>query len=596
MSNLTALNAIFSVRKINLSHWLSAPKTAKPMTAYYPHGEPPYAIVPNGEVDTRVELGGRTYIVAGQSALPLPNCPLPDVALSLALRVWWSRKPLEVLAAVTAVLLLTAFVFALLSLSSAGSEYLEVLAWGASQGLAVMFYGGAVIAVLLFVSLAIWNFGKGLKLSGPKEAQQLLPSGEISIAPDLLMFANEDESHAEFAKRMEQARRDAVEGQIVVAIPYRVPYIVSFQKGGDMEATMSGQTPRWAVAHKSEQVCLDGADVSGESYADYMEFVRWYADGFTRWATAQRVEMSDDPFGSIVRLMGRMSATCFALLFCFGLSAQTTNTQKVSAYLGEIRAGQKPQGEVVYTFMQRAFTRKADGTKNFVELLSQPIGVASFNDKAQHGQLLGISVNDILLAPVDADKRAVRAEANAAPVSALPIKGLEFDSAGLSDGLDRSGRALGDALRAAEKVGRQWWESELMKYLLHILAALGGTLHMIAKICYNEHRMTHFGHLYGRWAFNIGNAASFALTLMALPIAVGVVLVSYIALVEYEGWALWYFFQVLWSKWTLFLLVWFVIIKAVERVTDAIVPNPKVRPTQGPFISGPAHHKGLPHG
>lgn len=589
MSAIQQNSAIAEVHTPGVLHWLSAAKawlTPKggPLTTYDPHGQPPYALVPQpGGQEVKIELGGQSYLIFGDTYLPLPSCPSPDVALSLALRVWWARKPLEVFAAVTALLLLLAFFMALMSLSSPSSEYTATLAWGASQGLALLFYVGCILAGLGFLSVAFWNFGKGITINKPEAPQQLLGAGDVPlIGSDVLIFASEGESPVAFAQRMAEASREASEGQMVVAIPFRSPYVVAFQKGGDTEAVLSGQSPRWDLAHKKEQCYAEGADVSVETYAEYVQFVRWYADGFEKWATAERMKMSADPFGSLVRMMSRMSAVLIFIFASLSVSAQG-NIGKVEAYLGDVRAAMKPRGEVQFVFVGRVITRKADGSKSFVEVLQIPAGVKPFDNNEALGKLLAISNNGVMLEPINAaqpEAQPTRAASVAQPVSALPIP-ASFDSAGFSNSLDEGGRAVGSAFRAANSAMKKWWQSDLCTYLLHILAALAGTLHMVAQICYNEHRMTQWGHIYGRWAFNIGNAAAFALMFITLPTLIAVALLIYIAFVEYEGFALYYIFCVLWNVWTLLLILWFILIRVIVRAADFIIPNPKVRPTHG---------------
>ena len=569
-------------------HWLFSAKTwyrpnTAPAVAYHPHGNPPHAVVPQpGGQELLVELGGKSSLIFGNVYLPLPTCPTPSVALSLALRVWWAKKPLEVFAAVTAILLLSAFFMALMSLSSPSSEYTATLAWGASQGLALLFYGGCVIALLCLVALAMWNFGKGITITKAEPEQKLLGAGELpGIGSDILIFAIENEMPSAFAQRMADASREAIEGQMVVAVPFRSPYVVAFQKGGDTEAVLSGQSPRWDLAHKKEQCYAEGADVSVETYAEYIEFVRWYADGFEKWATSERMKMSADPFGSLIRLMSRMSAVLLLTFASLSVSAQG-NIGKVEAYLGDVRTAMKPRGEVQFVFVGRVITRKADGSKSFVEVLQIPAGLKPFDNNEALGNLLAISNNGAMLEPMNAQPAAqpTRAASVTQPVSALPIP-ISIDSAGFSNSLDEGGRAVVSAFRAANSVMKKWWQSDLCTYLLHIIAALAGTLHMVAQICYNEHRMTQWGHLYGRWAFNIGNAASFALMFVTLPTLVAVALLIYIAFVEYEGFALYYIFCLLWNVWTLLLILWFVLIRMIVKFADFIIPNPKVRPTHG---------------
>ena len=590
MSILQKNSAVLAVRKFDVLHWISAAKAwlspaGGPLTTYNPHGEPPYAVVPQyGGMQVKIELGGRSALLLGDTFVPLPNCPSPDVAFSLALRVWWVKRPLEVFAAGTAALLLLASFVALLSLSSPHSEYTATLAWGASQGLALLFYAGSAIAALAICSFAFWNFGKGITIGEAAPAgQKLLGAGELpGIGSDIPVFARENETPAVFAQRMADAKREAVEGQMVVALPFRSQYIVCFQKGGDSEAVLSGQSTRWAVAHKSEQVYAEGADVSIETYEEYFQFVRWYADGFEAWATAQRIRMSADPFGSLTRLMSRMSAALLLLLVSLSVSAQG-NAGKVEAYLGDVRAGMKPRGEVQYVFVRRVFTRKADGTKNFVETLQTPVGVAAFDNDEALGNLLAISNNGVMLERVDAPAAPpIRAASVAAPVSARPIPESmgEIDSTDISGWLDEGGKASSAALKSVRTGIKMWWESKLWQNSMQVLWFLIGLARLTADMFLSENRRSQFGNIYGAAAGKIGDWA--ALTTLFFFWVFVLVFAANVYVVAVEGANPFYlFWSILWNVSTFLVLGWLLFVYWLGRISDWIVPNPKVRPTHG---------------
>lgn len=520
--------------------------------------------------------------------MPLPNCPAPDVALSLALRVWWARKPLEVFAAGTSALLLLASFVAFLSLSSPSSEYTATLAWGASQGLALLFYAGCAITALALFSFAFWNFGKGITIGEAAPAgQKLLGAGELpGIGSDIPILALENETPAAFAQRMADAKREAVEGQMVVALPFRSPYVVCFQKGGDSEAVLSGQSTRWAVAHKSDQVYANGADVSNETYEEYLQFVRWYADGFEAWATAQRIKMSSDPFGSLVRLMSRMSAVLLLMLGSLSVSAQG-NAGKVEAYLGDVRAGMKPRGEVQYVFARRVFTRKADGTKNFVETLQTPVGVAPLDNNEALGNLLAISNNGVMLERVDAPPAPRQVEQAAATVgqgSARPLSEaqpqIQWDSATIRNGFDRTGARVKSGMKMGGQIVKAWWESELWGAILQILLMVGGLARAFAKVSFSEHRGSPAGHWYGRGTYNFGTACNMVLKACAVVFCLVFLTHFYVCAVEIKSvfGIFGYVFSLLWTWWTAFAIMWFFLLAGVEKVFSHIIPNPKIYP------------------
>lgn len=608
MSNLHQSSAIQEVRRPDFLHWLFSantwyrPNTA-PAVAYHPHGNPPHAVVPQpGGQELLVELGGKSSLIFGNVYLPLPTCPTPSVALSLALRVWWAKKPLEVFAAVTAVLLLSAFFMALMSLSSPSSEYTATLAWGASQGLALLFYGGCVIALLCLVGLAMWNFGKGITITKAEPEQKLLGAGELpGIGSDILVFASENETPAAFAQRMADASREAIEGQMVVAVPFRSPYVVAFQKGGDTEAVLSGQSPRWGLAHKKEQCYAEGADVSVETYAEYVEFVRWYADGFEKWATSERMKMSADPFGSLVRMMSRMSAVLLLIFASLSVSAQG-NIGKVEAYLGDVRAAMKPRGEVQFVFVGRVITRKGDGSKSFVEVLQIPSGVRPFDNNEALGNLLAISNNGAMLEPMNAQPAAqtTRAAAVAQPVSALPIKDsepqMELDSANIRKEFDEKGAILKSGIKMGGQVVRAWWESELWGAILQILLMVGGLARVFAKVSFSEHRGSPSGHWYGRGTYNFGTVCNMVLKACCAVFCLVFLTHFYVCAVEINSvfGIFGYIISLFWSWWTLFAIVWFLMLAGVEKVFSHIIPNPRIETdTPTAYLPTGAKYPGL---
>jgi hypothetical protein len=407
-----------------------------------------------------------------------------------------------------------------------------------------------------------------------------LPAGEPAlleaggfIAPDILVHhESPDEKPDVFADKLLAARRQYGADKYVIAAPYRSDKIAIC-----CPADASVERPDEELKSRADMGGQHG-DVSAETWDEYMEFLHRAATPLKNFCTMHRAKSR----GAAAAVLAGLRVAMLLLAFVSPALAQP-KTVRLKNYLAERATLIVPEQGAQFkaSFQLAPITRTGDGKKNLLELLQS--GTA-FTDADNAGPLLAVYVGGKPLAPDVAGgaepARATRAASVASPVSARPIP-VSFDSANVSNSLEEGGKAVGSAFRAANAVMKEWWQSDLCTYLLHIIAALAGTLHMVAQICYNEHRMTQWGHIYGRWAFNIGNAAAFALMFITLPTLIAVALLIYIAFVEYEGFALYYIFCILWNVWTLLLILWFILIRMIVRFADFIIPNPKVRPTHG---------------
>lgn len=550
----------------------------------YAFGQSPcvYAYHADGTV-YRMLLDGTTFLRSGESELLMPGCPHPQQVLwtgHFRNFVWHNRTRLPLLALVLACLVVLQIVLGNLpELGEVNRYFIGIFSWVINLALLALALVGLVVAICFYAGNGIIRAVTRVEEGGPAG---LLGPGALSIGQDLLLCSAEGESADQWAARVDAAMQD-IGNRWLLIVPFRSPIAMVIIPASDGQALPSeGVRPGQSPQYFEEQFprtsppfpvvvpAISSAYLS-ETFQQYQNYLSAICPPFMAWAAERKalVRSAAD--------MAKQYVGCLAFLLLSLACVAQPKSKQVGDYLGHRAEMPAPAGDIAFVFERSELTRFGDGKKTYLELLQ---GARVFTDADDSGRLQAIFAGEAKIEPVRGEAQPTRAASVTQPVSALPIP-ISIDSAGFSNSLDEGGRAVGSAFRAANSVMKKWWQSDLCTYLLHIIAALAGTLHMVAQICYNEHRMTQWGHLYGRWAFNIGNAASFALMFVTLPTLVAVALLIYIAFVEYEGFALYYIFCLLWNVWTLLLILWFVLIRMIVKFADFIIPNPKVRPTHG---------------
>lgn len=587
MSNLPALSANDLMQKATSLHWVKTVVSAfTPIsgkaTDYVVRGDNPRAIVSHGETSTVVHLNGECYMAAGDVLVPFERCAFPGVALSLALRVWVCRKPLEALAAITLLLALIALSVGLLCLSAPGSNATEVLLYGAAQFHSIMLIGAGVLAVLTAVAFAVHAFGGGVKFTvaefgGMAEPMILTPGDIPDVSPDTIIWAEQGESTALFAQRMATAQRELSEGEMAVAIPFRSPFVLFYQKGGSEIPESSVHAMRWNVEHKCPdgQMYQESADVSAESYPDYLAFVNWFAGGFSVWATGVRVNKSGNPFRTFAQASAKMVSASLLLMlaFCAPVPAQK-NAEQVLLYLGSDRAALKQTGEVIFVFEQNTYTRKGDGTKGFPALLLSGVGVAKFDNDKAIGRLVSISVNGSRWEPVQKSAPPVVASADLGQGSAVPVAGEMLDSASTQRRADAIAIAAEREGRKFLGVARIYWNMVIRILDIGFFAFIGiaGLLRFITNVMNNESRLSiHGGTLYGGHFARIGAFTRFWLAMFVVAglVTLAIAIFARLSIGDIAG-VLTMFFC--WKS--LFVGLWLGVLYLLERVADRIISNP----------------------
>jgi hypothetical protein len=261
------------------------------------------------------------------------------------------------------------------------------------------------------------------------------------------------------------------------------------------------------------------------------------------------------------------------LFLLIPIFAFAQKSEQVKNYLGESKYMEAPvSGKVNFVFQKGTLSRESDGKKSFAELLKDGVG---YSDADNAGKLKGITENGVLIRPY------VRTQSAVVPESA---RGFDFagpDSAATVDYLEN---AKVESLRwntAFWKVAKPGWEFAIwfMERILFpfILIAIAA-LRYIAKTGAGDSAVTLrgapiFGHMmYYAHQFSAG-------ALMAISWFVVVMMIVHAILrMVWAGFDPWFI-----------VVVTAVILFFAEKITNWIVPNPKIIKTA--FDSQPGQFK-----
>ena len=295
--------------------------------------------------------------------------------------------------------------------------------------------------------------------------------------------------------------------------------------------------------------------------------------------------------------MAKQYVGCLAfLLFSLACVAQPKSKQ-LGDYLGHRADMPAPSGDIAFVFEGSELTRFGDGKKTYLELLQ---GARVFTDADDSGRLQAIFAGGAKIERVRRDAQPTRAASVTQPVSALPIKDsqpqMQWDSASIRNEFDEKGRSLKSGIKMGGQVVRAWWESELWGAVLQILLMFGGLARVFAKVSFSEHRGSPSGHWYGRGTYNFGTACNMILKACCAVFCLVFLTHFYVCAVEINSiWGVFrYVFNLLWSWWTGFAFIWFLMLAGVEKVFSHIIPNPRIEPdTPTAYLPTGAKYPGL---
>lgn len=265
---------------------------------------------------------------------------------------------------------------------------------------------------------------------------------------------------------------------------------------------------------------------------------------------------------------------CFALLI-FSISANAQKSTQVHDYLGDLYETEKPTGTVSFRFEKAVLRRTGDGAKTWADLLTHVVG---YSDESNAGALLGIQVAGRNVSPVL--KASLNASGSAQPIpekyggtpespvwdsatTAVKIEALkrDFDA--------KKGLFLGQSL--------QWWGlvMHIGNSIFYILLCFLGLCRFAAVAATNEYRIDSFGNTkYGRWVVGFGifaTSITFFITMLVMSVAL-LNIFTRLSMGDIAG-----IFGIFFSWNFALVLGWFFILHQAGKITDWVVPNPKVR-------------------
>lgn len=319
-------------------------------------------------------------------------------------------------------------------------------------------WGLVALAVLVVVALAMHNFGKGITVSfevPTATASKLLGMGrfqEPDISPDTLICHRPGETAEQFEARMNAAIEAATPAKWVVVIPFRQPGAMIYQ-GPHLGANFTRdeppfQTPEWPA---EKRIVAPGTYFAYESENDYAKYLQSFAYYFVEFSRRAKLEVTTGYEKS--RVFRALAVGCFALFFAFLSPCFAQNAQRLQNALGEKAARVPGAGiELSYVFSNKTYNRKADGVKNYVEVLTS---VPNYRDNGG-GDFVALIAEGKTIAYA---LPATTAPADMRPYSQAvePREMAMPDSVSMAEQAERVKKKIGFYEGEAWKAIRPWW-------------------------------------------------------------------------------------------------------------------------------------------
>lgn len=255
-----------------------------------------------------------------------------------------------------------------------------------------------ILTCITVVSLAVWNFGKGIRVEGVQSGK-LLSAGnwqEPDISPDVLVVMRANETTEQFAERVEASRMEAEPTKWVFVIPFRYPVAMIYQTPTRAIEFVRDVPPFQGEDWTEEQkVCPVGTYFGGETIQDYRRYVDISAFYFREWAARVKQTKIDGPQKLEVFLNGIRHSLNVLLLSLFALPLFAQNAAAVSDALGtRIREVPEQGAKVAYIFETKELYRTGNGRSDYIELLKN---VPGYNDR-RGGAFIAVTKNGNLVA------------------------------------------------------------------------------------------------------------------------------------------------------------------------------------------------------
>lgn len=396
-------------------------QTESAATLYCLHQTPPYILHQVHGTTYRVMLNGQTLLDCGNGLyIPLPGCPCPEkLAVATMLYFAWSnRRWLPVAVGLAALLVLTNVALMATEGGEIAAAYIRATSYWMNTGL-------LALAALSVIAYALSSFKRGLTVKFGADEPLLLPSGEISIAPDFAVFSTDEmESQDEYQARVNEATKALLPGQWLLVMPFRSSFAV-IRKTSNTDEEVSGISmlrSRPVMQFGVEQIDVDSAAAANSTYtretwAQYIEYCKQFANDFKVWAPVEKLNSPNyNPIETVIRGIAVAIAT---LIFCSPAYAQ--KSKQVREYLGDIRFEQSVPdkgADVSFVFEKSVLSRTGNGQASFAKLLPSS---GYYTEQQDQGKLIAVTVDGKVIAPVSPSEQK-RVERKEASSEALPIQ------------------------------------------------------------------------------------------------------------------------------------------------------------------------------
>lgn len=384
---------------------------------YQLHHSPPSILCQHAGQTYRVYLNGSSEMLSGGTTLPLPGNMFPSTLLKAKAYHFMLSNHRKIVLMVVFTLLLG--MLQIILSSTEGGEYASrfILSFSFWMNMTLI-----VLFCLALIAFAASVFAKGVTIEIGKEPVKLLASGEISVAPDVIILsASEEETHEDFQERAIDARRALRPGQWLVVIPFRSPSAL-IQTTSNVDESTGGYTmlrskpvmePEFEHAAITPDDYAEAARTYGkETWVQYIDYCRAFAERFRVWSPASKLNSPNfDPLKVIT------SAACALFLLFLPMQVDAQKSRQVREYLGDVRYMQNVPAkgaDVSFVFQRSVLSRTGNGRHAYGELLKAGAG---FTDNEDQGKLIGITLDGRAVAPVG-KKEPSKAQA---AVSAVPV-------------------------------------------------------------------------------------------------------------------------------------------------------------------------------
>lgn len=342
----------------------------------------------------------------------------------------------------------------------------------------------AILAAVVVVALAMYNFGKGVSVRfvaiTPEDNGRLLGPGKWTIpdiSPDRLICLLPGESVEEFAARADQAIGEADAARWTVVLPFRQPVGLIYSGNGDHKDFTRDAPP----FINDGQVVPAEYKFTQEGEREYQQYLAWFAEYFREWAASVKITQDTNP-GAIFRKVLRASVALFVLLFAVPAFAQSSSEQvaNVLAAAGRTKEVPAAASEIDYEFERKTYTRRGDGRRTYVALLTS---IPNYRDNAA-GRFRALIVDGEQIA------KQSRTKVRQASTYAIPVEetDMPIDSVGLADRLEQARESFDFYKSQFWQSVRPTWETVMYIFwgLLPILGILGVVLWFWAKLSASE--------------------------------------------------------------------------------------------------------------